>query len=340
MSGLDPAISPMEMLGRYGPGGGSVGEAEARAYAVGFARRASENFVVLGRVLPAALVEDFAAVYTFCRWADDLGDEVDPSLGERPEPEEVRERALELLAWFRAELESERPTHPVLVALRPTIERHGLGKAEFGKLISAFEMDQRVSRYMTWEELLGYCELSANPVGRIVLMMAGLRPPEEDERNAGAWRKSDAICTALQITNHIQDVRRDLLDRDRVYLPVGEVGFGPDELGRWVGTPEDSEARRRYIRGVRLLVDRTKVLYAEGQDLPALVGGRLGSLIGTMAIGGRATLREIERSGCITLWQRPTVGRMRKGMIAVAGLASLYSGPWRKPHTSSNASKH
>ena len=330
----------METLGAYGPGGGSVSLEEARAYAVAFARRASENFVVLGRLLPKALVEDFAAVYAFCRWADDLGDEPDPSLGEAPKPAAVRARASELLSWFRAELESEEPRHPVLVALRPTIERHGLGTGEFGKLISAFEMDQQMVEYETWNDLLGYCRLSADPVGRIVLMMAGLRPPEEDERNARAWRMSDAICTALQVTNHVQDVRRDLLDRGRVYLPREMVGFGADELRAWADVPKDSAARVRYIRGVRLVIDRAWLLYADGSGLPALVGGRLGSLIGMMAMGGRSTLGEIERMGCATLWRRPTVGRWRKGMIAAAGLASLYCRPWRKPHTSWNASKH
>lgn len=331
----------MRTLADFGPGGGrSVSIEEARAYAVGFARRASENFVVLGRVLPAELVEDFAAVYAFCRWADDLGDEADPALGSDPSPEAVRERALGLLGWFREELEAGEPTHPVLVALRPTIERHGLGRVEFGKLISAFEMDQRVVEYESWEQLLGYCRLSADPVGRIVLMMAGLRPPEEDATSAEAWRMSDAICTALQITNHVQDVRRDLVERGRVYLPREVVGFGADEMRSWVDRRGDCAARVRYIRGVRPVVERTRAMYLEGKDLPALVGGRLGSLIGMMAMGGRATLGEIERMGCATLWKRPRVGRMRKGMIAMAGFASLYLGTWRKPLTNSNASKH
>lgn len=331
----------MRTLADFGPGGGrSVSTEEARAYAVGFARRASENFVVLGRVLPAELVEDFAAVYAFCRWADDLGDEADPALGEGASRGAVRARALELLSWFRGELEDPKPRHPVLMALRPTIDRHGLGTAELGKLISAFEMDQRLLEYERWEQLLGYCRLSADPVGRLVLMMAGLRPPEEDSRNARAWGMSDAICTALQITNHVQDVRRDLLERGRVYLPREVVGFGAGELRAWVGRREDCAARVRYIRGVRPVVERTRAMYMEGEDLPALVGGRLGSLIGMMAMGGRATLDEIERMGCATLWGRPRVGRLRKGMIAMAGFASLYLGTWRKPHTSSDASKH
>ncbi|MEQ8843705.1 MAG: squalene/phytoene synthase family protein [Phycisphaerales bacterium] len=330
MRGPDASKSVMETLGDFGPGGGRVGVAEARAYAVAFARRASENFVVLGKLLPADLVEDFAAVYAFCRWADDLGDEPDPSLGEHPEPEAVRSRALELLAWFRGELEAPEPDHPVLVALRPTIERHGLGTAEFGKLISAFEMDQRRVVYETWEELLEYCRLSADPVGRIVLMMAGLRPPEETPAHAELWAKSDAVCTALQVTNHVQDVRRDLLERGRVYLPASMVGFGVLELRAWVDRPDDWAARVRYIRGVRRVVEESWGLYALGQGLPESVGGRLGALIGMMAMGGRATLAEVERVGCATLWTRPRVGRLGRARIAAAGFWSLYFGSCRK----------
>lgn len=338
MSVPDPSKTVMQSLAENGPGAGRVPVEAARAYAVAFARRANENFVVLGRLLPAALVEDFAAVYAFCRWADDLGDEADPSLGPDPAPQAVRDRALELLAWFRTELDSPEPRHPVLVALRPTIERHGLGTGEFGKLLSAFEMDQRVLEYDTWEQLLGYCRLSADPVGRIVLMMAGLRPPEEDAGNARAWHMSDAICTALQITNHVQDVRRDLLERGRVYLPGQVVGFGGEELRLWAHRPLDHRARVRYIRGVRPVVERTWTLYEQGQDLPSFIQGRLGGLVGMMAMGGRATLGEVERSGCATLWKRPKVGRWRKGAIALAGLASLYFPSWRSiPNRSSGS---
>ena len=304
------------------------------------ARRASEYFVFLGRLLPDELVEDFAAVYAFCRWADDLGDEPDPSLGPDPDGSLVRERSLELLDWFRGELEAEEPKHPVLVALRPTIERHRLPRAEFGKLISAFELDQRKRRYRTWDELVEYCTLSAEPVGRIVLMMAGLRPPEEEPSNQDAWAASDAICTALQVTNHIQDVRRDLLERDRVYLPSQEVGFGEQELRRWVDTPNDATARVRYIRGVRPLVKRTVSLYTVGQGLPARIGGRVGALVGMMAMGGRATLGEIESLGCTTLWRRPRVGKSQKAAIAVRGFASLYFGACRTSRANSSGSKH
>jgi len=340
MASLDPTKTVMQSLADFGPGGGSASVERSRAYALEFAQRASENFIVLGRLLPADLVDDFAAVYTFCRWADDLGDEADPSLGADADAAAVRARSLELLAWFRGELEGGEPSHPVLVALEPTIARHDLTRREFSRLISAFEMDQRVRRYQTWGELMGYCELSANPVGRIVLMMAGLRPPEEEPKNAEAWRMSDAICSALQITNHVQDVRRDLLERDRVYLPSDEVGFDAQDLRRWLHSPDDAAARVRYIRGARGLVDRTSGLYAQGQGLPGLVGGRLGALVGMMAMGGRETLAEIERIGCATLWRRPRVGPARRILIAARGLGSLYFGSCRTSRTNSSGSRN
>ncbi|MEQ9095189.1 MAG: squalene/phytoene synthase family protein [Phycisphaerales bacterium] len=338
MTGLDPARPPIEMLASFGPGCSPVAMADARAYAVAFARRASENFVVLGRLLPAELIEDFAAVYTFCRWADDLGDETDPALGPEVAPETRRQRALELLSWFRDELHAERPSHPVLVALGPTLERHRIPKGECDKLISAFEQDQRLTRYETWEQLLGYCKLSADPVGRMVLMMAGLRPPSESPDSAPAWEMSDAICTALQLTNHLQDVRRDLLDRDRVYLPSHETGLDAQTLRAWAHTPEDPRARLAFIKATRPLIHRIEELYQRGWNLPSHVPGKLGVLIGMMAAGGRATLNRIERQGCITLWKRPEVGRIGKGGIALRGLASLYFPSWRNPRASSTTS--
>src|SRR5690606_29775179 len=134
-------------------------------------------------------------------WADDLADEAaDPAAASR------------LLAWWRDVLGlcyDGRPLHPVFVALRPTIERHGLPRRLFDDLLDAFEQDQRMRRYDTWGQLLGYCTRSANPVGRLVLMLLGHHDAERF-----AW--SDATCTALQLTNFWQDMRRDVLERDRI----------------------------------------------------------------------------------------------------------------------------
>ena len=159
-------------LAKYGPKPGpgqasAVSLDEARAYCRRLAGSHYENFSVLSPLVPERCRADFAAVYAFCRWADDLADESGS-----------RDRALELLAWWRGELEAlgaGEARHPVFVALRESFARCGLEAAPFGDLISAFELDQTKARYATWDEVLGYCRLSANPVGRIVLRVLGER---------------------------------------------------------------------------------------------------------------------------------------------------------------------
>ncbi|WP_428386367.1 squalene/phytoene synthase family protein [Mucisphaera sp.] len=196
----------IEDLKRFGPQGSpSVSVAEANAYARELAETHYENFSVLSRLVPERLRDDFGRIYAFCRWADDLGDETGSP-----------ERSRELLAWWREELDAcyaGRPRHPVFVALAGTIESKRLPRQPFDDLIDAFLQDQEVTRYESWDQLLDYCTRSANPVGRLVLRVAGHDDPEMD-------RLSDATCTALQLVNFWQDVRRDIIQRDRVYLPA------------------------------------------------------------------------------------------------------------------------
>src|SRR5438128_3566264 len=167
---------------------------EARAYCGRLARNHYENFSVASVLLPRRLLGHFHAIYAYCRWADDLGDET----GGGPE-------ALALLGWWRDELlrcYDRRPTHPVMIALRPTIDRFRIPPEPFLDLLRAFEQDQKVKRYETLEQLLDYCRCSANPVGRLVLYVCRAH---DAERVA----LSDAICTGLQLANFWQDVARD-----------------------------------------------------------------------------------------------------------------------------------
>src|SRR5262249_1940359 len=150
-----------------------------------------ENFHVVSFLLPKHLHQDFYNVYAFCRWSDDLGDEI----GDTGE-------SLRLLAWWRGELESMyrgQTAHPVFVALSETVARHQLPIDPFADLITAFEQDQRMTRYRDWDELFQYCRYSANPVGRLVLYLCGYSDPERQ-------RLSDFTCTALQLANFWQDV--------------------------------------------------------------------------------------------------------------------------------------
>lgn len=315
----------------------------AAAHAHRLASSRYENFSVLSRLVPHDLRPDFAAVYAFCRHADDLADEHDGS------PNALA-NALTNLRDYRhhfqlthdraiAGLPPDPEHHLSLQALAPTIARHGLPAAPFHRLLDAFELDQTLTRYDTWDQLLRYCTLSANPVGHLVLTLGGHRPPDETPHTADLYRLSDLTCTALQLTNHWQDVRRDLLERDRIYLPATDTAIAHDELrllmARGESSPPDSAARARYIKALRPLVRRTHDLFHEARDLPRLAGPRIGPVIGLLAAGGRAVLRRIDLRGCTTLWHRPRLGPFDKArLIARASLARALA-PARSPSPTS-----
>jgi squalene synthase HpnC len=204
-------MSFAEELANWGPGAGGSAAVDleaARAYCRHLAHAHYENFPVVTWFLPRRLRPHFYALYAYCRWSDDLADEAQE--GETHDPA----RSLELLAWWRGELSecfAGRASHPVFVALGPTIAEFSIPKEPFEDLLSAFEQDQRVLRYATFDELVDYCRRSANPVGRLVLYLCGHAREE-------TFRWSDSICTGLQLANFWQDVSRDLTI-GRVYLP-------------------------------------------------------------------------------------------------------------------------
>jgi len=295
---------------------------EARAYCHDLATRQYENFTVVSRLLPRGMRPHFAAVYAFCRWADDLGDETgDPT------------RSRELLDWWREELDrcyAGEPRHPVFVALRPTIERFDIPRKPFDDLIDAFVQDQRVHRYETWEQVVDYCTRSADPVGRLVLSMCGYR--DEPRRQL-----SDATCTALQLANFWQDVRRDILERDRIYLPAADLathGLTHDDLVRHVRgeQPLSSGQQIAYRCALRGLVIRTWPWFETGRQLlPHLDrGARLPVRLFTL--GGESLLRRIAKIDYATLDHRPSIGRGRKVALMGRGLVGhLFSTGARRP---------
>src|SRR5215471_19323995 len=207
---------------------------EAASYTRWLATSHYENFHVVSFLLPKRLHQDFYNVYSYCRWADDLGDEI----GDRDE-------SLRLLSWWRAELFAMydgRATHPVFVALGPTVKKYGIPIEPFSDLIHAFIQDQTVTRYHDWDELFGYCKCSANPVGRLVLYLCGYSDSERQ-------RLSDATCTALQLANFWQDVTVDL-EKDRVYIPLDILarhGYTLDELFARRFTPAFREVARELV---------------------------------------------------------------------------------------------
>src|SRR5438132_169469 len=178
-------------LTRYGPNGSYAPftAAAARSYCARLARSHYENFSVASLLLPRRLLPHFHAVYAYCRWADDLADEAGGGA-----------EALALLRWWREELlrcYDGRPSHPVMLALRPTIRRFAIPPRPFLDLLRAFEQDQAVKHYRTYEQLLGYCRHSANPVGHLVLYLCACYDP-------GRAALADHICTGLQLANFWQ----------------------------------------------------------------------------------------------------------------------------------------
>lgn len=264
-----------------------------------------ENFSVISFLVPRRLREDFANIYAFCRWADDLGDET----GDRG-------KSLELLAWWRRELEAcyrDEPRHPVFVALHPTVRKHNIPPKPFADLIDAFVQDQRVTRYQTWDQVLDYCTRSADPVGRLVLYLCDYR----DERRQ---LYSDRTCTALQLVNFWQDVRRDIVERDRIYVPADALaahGLTHDDLvdhvrgGKPLAIPR-AEAFRHVIAD---LLARTRPLFVEGRDLLPIVNPEVRLPIELFTLGGEAVARGIERVNHDTLDHRPRVGKATKLLL-------------------------
>jgi squalene synthase HpnC len=279
---------------RHAPQPGCSPE-EAQKYTRWLATHHYENFNVVSWLLPKALHQHFYNVYAYCRWADDLGDEV-------PNPQ----RALELLSWWEHELDvcyEGKPSHPVFVALRETIVAKDIPKQPFADLLKAFRQDQTVKRYPDWNSVLGYCVYSANPVGRLVLYLCGYR----DE---GRQRLSDATCTALQLANFWQDVSRDL-DIGRIYIPL-------DAAAAQGLTETDIFERRfdeRYVRLMKDLIGRTRALFTQGMPLAKMVDGRLSVDLEMFTRGGVAVLEAIESRGYDTLHQRPAVSKVKQASL-------------------------
>jgi squalene synthase HpnC len=273
------------------PADGCAPEA-AQAYTRWLSTHHYENFNVVSWLLPKELHQHFYNLYAYCRWADDLGDEI-PG----------KERALELLAWWERELDAcyeGRPSHPVFVALRETIVAKDVPKQPFADLLKAFRQDQVVKRYPTWDAVLDYCVYSANPVGRLVLYLCGYR---DEER----LRLSDATCTALQLANFWQDVSRDL-DIGRIYIPLDRAAAHGLSEADLVGRKFD----QRYVALMQELIEYTRKLFHQGMPLAKRVEGKISVDLDMFSRGGLAVLDAIEAMGYDTLHRRPEVGKVKQ----------------------------
>ncbi|MFG3515083.1 squalene synthase HpnC [Streptomyces bobili] len=270
------------------------------------AKAADENFPVAPFFLPRDWREDLVAVYGFARLVDDIGDgDLAPGGADARllgVPAGEAEDRLVLLDAFETDLRrvfDGTPRHPLLRRLQPTVRRRSLTPESFLGLIAANRQDQLVTRYETYDDLLAYCELSANPVGRLVLAVTGTATPER-------VRRSDAICTALQIVEHLQDVTEDL-GRDRVYLPATDMKrFHVQEADLAAAT---AGASLRAL--VAFEAQRARDLLDEGAPLVGSVHGRLRLLLAGFVAGGRAALHAIAAVQHDVLPGPPKPGRLR-----------------------------
>ena len=299
-----PLLAPKEYVYSAEALGDTYSQSAAEQYTRWLATHHYENFHVVSFLLPKRLHQDFYNVYAFCRWADDLGDEIGN-----------REESLRLLGWWRAELEAMyagRVKHPVFVALQETIRKYVLPMQLFSDLISAFEQDQRVGRYANWEELFDYCRCSANPVGRLVLRLCGYADAERD-------RMSDATCTALQLANFWQDVTVDF-EKDRVYLPL-------DLLARHGYTVQDLAARKfnpSFQAVMREAVEVARKLFLQGLPLAKTVDRRLGFDLDLFSRGGMRVLDKIEQQNYNVLARRPTISKFERVRLLFNAVAQAF----------------
>ena len=211
------------------------------------------------------------------------------------------------------------PLHPINVALQYVAESKPLNADPFRRLIEANRLDQQNSRYNTFQDVLAYCNLSANPVGEMVLALWDIDTGTEE----GRYRRdlSDATCTALQIANHWQDVRRDYLDADRIYLPQEDLrafGLTQEDIAEGIRQRRCPDAFRTMMR---FQVDRAEAWFRKGERLIDEVPPELAIDLRLFTDGGRAVLKAIERQNYDTLSRRPTVGNTTRAWLALrAGL--------------------
>jgi squalene synthase HpnC len=250
-----------------------------------------ENFPVASLLVPAAIRPAVVAIYRFARAADDVADEGDA-------PDEQRLSGLEA---FRAGLRDievgETPRDAILHDLALAVRRHGLSMRWLHDLLDAFAQDVRVRRYDTFDALLGYCERSANPVGRLMLALYDADTPAHR-----AW--SDAICSGLQIANFLQDVAVDWA-KGRVYLPR-------EDLDRFGVSERDIEGRvadARWAALMRFEADRTRRMLESGRPLGRAVGGRVGLELRLVVAGGLRILDRIDAVAGDVFRRRPVLGR-------------------------------
>ena len=296
-------LQPKEYVRSVPLGNTSYSSAESLDYTRWLATHHYENFHVVSFLLPKKLHQDFYNVYSFCRWADDLGDEIGDT-----------QESLRLLAWWRSELHAMyrgQTAHPVFTALRSTVESHNIPIEPFDRLITAFEQDQTITRYPNFDAVFGYCVNSANPVGHLVLYLCGYRDAERQTL-------SDYTCTALQLANFWQDINVDL-QKNRVYLPLDLLekrGYTVDEL--FQGTEDE-----RFRNVMRDAVIVAEDLFHKGWPLIKTLDRRLALDITLFSRGGMKILEKIKDQNYNVLHRRPHISKAERAVLLIKCLPRL-----------------
>ena len=274
---------------------------EAQNYCERLARTHYENFSVATWFLPTRLRQHFYNVYSYCRISDDLGDEVGNP-----------QQSLHMLDQWEAELNAcydGSPRHPVFVALAETVRQFAIPKHEFSDLLIAFRQDQTVTRYETFNDVLGYCRYSANPVGHQVLYLCGYSDAERQQL-------SDCTCTALQLANFWQDVAVDYR-KGRIYLPLEDLrrcGVKEDDIACGRSNPQFSGL-------MKFQVQRARDWFERGLPLIKKVNKELAIDIELFSRGGQEILNAIERQRFDVLSRRPVISKPRKLWLVVRAAA-------------------
>jgi phytoene synthase len=280
----------------------------AYATCLRLARAHYENFPVASRLLPRAHRPAVAAIYAFARLADDFADEGSRPPGARLMLLDDWQHRLDRAVTGRPDPDDGSDANRVFAALADTIHRYDLEPRLFSDLLSAFRQDVTVKRYEDWEGVFDYCRRSANPVGRLVLRVSGYRQPDLDTA-------SDAVCTALQLTNFWQDLERDFR-KGRVYVPQAVIrrhGADEQDLGRRRLTPE-------WRAALTEAAARTRALFAAGRPVANGVRGRLRWELRATWLGGTRILDRLERAGFDVFHQRPALGWKDGAAIAIGTL--------------------
>jgi squalene synthase HpnC len=276
------------------------------------AKATGENFPVALRMLPRSVRGHLTAFYGFARLVDDIGDEPLPALAGPLTPQEERATRLRLLDELEADVakiyDGGQPGLPAMRVLGETVRACAIPFQPFRDLVQANRQDQQVTRYDTYDDLVRYCELSANPVGAVVLYIFGAATPER-------LALSDKVCTALQLVEHWQDVAEDLRN-GRVYLPL-------EDLAAHGVTEKDLAAPTASVSVINLMgfeTDRATALIDEGAPLAGTLRGWARLAVSGYIAGGRAAIASIVNGGYDVLRKTPRPGKA----ATVAGLVSCY----------------